>query len=246
MRIYIHVSVINHWQDILTEQLSILASGIVDGFYALEVIINLTNYPNHESYLFAQQLLRASGLPGYVQVTSVSHTECESPTIRLMDADCRNLHPELPILYLHGKGVAHPNSFYRTMWRYYMNNRLLRRLPEAYEKLNNGANWVAAVARNGNEPCPHAAGNYFLTTANFLAHLPRFDHYAKEIYPRLPKLPRFFLPRHADEMWLGSTYVTGEDFADEGDRPWDPSWWKANPLAYRQHLTEQLLNHLPK
>jgi hypothetical protein len=236
MTVFIHCSCINHWQEILVEQMSHLSHGLarVEGSHSIH--INLTGRIEDRQRVFAMQIGRLLKCPVQVQNTCHDTALCETPTIDLMDKFARKCPSREYILYLHSKGVAHPNSLYRTLWRWHMNYYLIDNLPAAQASLCQRTPWAASAARNENLPCPHAAGNYFLTTASFLQSLPPFMHYRDELYRKMPKVPDFFETRHADEMWLGSTYCHGSQLAPLTHEPWKIPFWSSNPELVREMI----------
>lgn len=193
--------------------------------------INLVGNVDPDARSFVMQSIRVHGFRANVTHSSKDTSLCETPTILLLDKHCKACERK-PVLYLHSKGVAHPNSTYRTYWRWHMQCYLIRQLDVALMHLNNHS-WVAASPRNGNWPSPHAAGNYFLTWSTFIKSLPPFTYYRDKMFWNLPNMPSGFRIRHADEMWLGIAGHHGYPMAPETHEPWDPKWWRSSPEIIR-------------
>jgi hypothetical protein len=230
-----HVSCMNHWPEVVKEQLQCLWNQrhLINRFdiYVLG--------GNHNDMLWLRQQVKTFfPFQATVHMHKAMLCMCEAPTIKALQQLAENRSGPTSVLYLHTKGVAHPGSLYRTLWRWHMNHFLVRQLPTAI-KLAHNNKWIAASARNVNDPMPHAAGNYFLVRYDHLRRLPPFETFRNAFFQRLKiDLPHLAL-RHADEMWLGSTGCHGFGLTPSTDEPWQERWWMSQPELTRKLM----LNH---
>lgn len=102
----------------------------------------------------------------------------ECPAMRLIERLCRN--SDVPILYLHSKGVSHDPEREPVFhdWRRLMERELVERWREHLPRLADrdlvGVNWWPNY--------PHFSGNFWLTRADWVRKLPRFDSVYRDRY----------------------------------------------------------------
>jgi hypothetical protein len=228
-----HISCMGHWPEVVREQLACLHKQRehIDKFNLFVLGSDNTNM------LWLRQTVKAC-FPYRVNIYQHHHmlSMCEAPTIAALHQFASDRVG--PVLYMHTKGVAHPGSLHRILWRWHMNHFLVQNLPNAVYLLNKHP-WIAASARNCYDPMPHAAGNYFLTTYAYLRSLPSFWSFRANFLQRTKDDLRHLALRHADEMWLGSTGCFGHGLTPSTDEPWLERWWMSQP-----ELTRKLMqNH---
>jgi hypothetical protein len=229
-----HISCLNHWPEVVLEQLTCLYKQR-DHIDKFDIFVLGSD---HNDMLWIRQQVKAFfPQQAIVHKLNAMLSMCEAPTITVLAALAK-ARQEGSVLYLHTKGVSRPGSLYRTFWRWHMNHFLLSRLPTALEKLQSHP-WIAASARNVNDPMPHAAGNYFLTTYDYLHTLPDFSFFRNAFLLRTKTDLSHLALRHADEMWLGSTGCHGLGLTPSTDEPWQERWWMSQPELTRKLM----LNH---
>ncbi len=222
--VFYHIACINHWREILVEQLTWLGY-VQNNVLPIELHLSISNTDGSpQAHSFVAAVCKAAKIPYMVDVTTRDHFSCETPAILALERFARHPQRHGPLFYLHAKGVAHPDSEYRTLWRWYMNFYSFNDFATNIELLSE-TSWVAP--KISTVPFPHSAGNYFFTTCEFIKTLPDFTTFRREFGLAPPCNMQL---RHADEMWLGSTNVAGTELTPvPSDRPYDPTWWRNHP-----------------
>lgn len=220
----------NNWPEIVAEQFRHL--GRLQRSIGIRLLVHVScsvtpPAARQHPLSWIAQCARINDLSVHIEAAERTCERCETPAILILEAIAKKL--DGYILYLHGKGVAHPNSLYRTLWRYHMNTYCLRKVGNLWHGLPPNVPWLGAVASDS--PVPHSCGNYFLADAAHLRSLPDFMTYRATFFN--DATPKWFELRHADEMWLGSTKVRGVQLGPIGHQPQEPSWWASRPDIQR-------------
>jgi hypothetical protein len=104
---------------------------------------------------------------------------------------------DLPILYLHTKGVSAPHHLGKIKWRKVMEHHSVREWRRNLRALADhdcvGVDWVEGVGHS----CGHFCGNFWIATADWIRRLPSFWDY-HDSRERV---------RFSCESWIGSNHA---------------------------------------
>jgi len=205
-----HIAAINHWREIVNEQLSLLSKAEFKGpihcsFTGLE-----------EEWGYVEHIARRYALR--VELWCRTRLdEFEFPAMRMIE-DIAPDHDA--VLYFHTKGVSHNNSWPMLMWRMYMNAWCLTGWRAMFDSLMasecdcSGAGWTHWWGASG------WPGNFWMAKSPYLRSLTPFDEY----------LTAFGGTRFAAEFWINSrSEARPLNFGLEDTRFWDHSFWTAHP-----------------
>ena len=164
-----HIAAVNHWHEIVNEQLSLLAKAQFPG------PIHCTFTGLEEEWGYVHHVAQRFGLDcRLAQLTKFA--DCEFPAMRLVEGLARDA--EDIILYFHTKGVTRPNEWPHLMWRLFMNAHCLTGWQRMHEALARsaehdcaGAGWIEWWGTNA------FAGNFWMAKAEYIRSLMPFDEY---------------------------------------------------------------------
>lgn len=193
MKVFYHISCMNAWQDIVTEQLRLLAH--VKLKKATSCVIG-SEADAAWCRSRANELGIALETPQIVQDLGLY----EGPTLELLHQwACDNLGGS--VLYLHTKGVSDPGHAHKKRWR-----RLMSRHVVADWKANLNRLAVAdmvGVSWQELPDFPHFCGNFWMARCDWIAHLQAPSVYRRR-FPHLQWAGQSWANRMYVETWIGS------------------------------------------
>jgi hypothetical protein len=161
MHIFIHVCTINHWRDVLDEQIQRIEDA---GLYEACNTISLGVLGEGDITSFQEK---------YPKLTILFHVPktdfYERPTLLHLHELCVS-HPNAFVLYLHSKGVSKkPPNKNVADWNNLMEHFLIDRWRDCIQALQSydicGVNWRS-------RPSPHFSGNFWWARADYIFNLP--------------------------------------------------------------------------
>jgi hypothetical protein len=162
---YWHIFMVNHWLTIITDQLRImLTSGLYDA--CEEINIGCIGRPEEKVDLerFITDLYPKLKIRYY----STNPLEYEFPTLRLIEND----NSDYVGFYFHTKGVTKPFDNNIQVWRNWLNEAILNRWQEHYERVSNGYD---ASSVNFLPSPDHFSGNFWWFDRRYINQLPKLD-----------------------------------------------------------------------
>lgn len=194
IRVVYHVAGMgDHWQQIVAEQLDQLMAAGIDRLFLTHCGVGL-------EWITAECERR--GIDASVLFSSPDLTVYEQPAMRLIYALAHR--SDMPILYLHSKGVSHlqtENVWHD--WRRLMMRETVQAWRSHARKLGRGSldaigvNWWAEKTIEN-----HFSGNFWMASAKWIRGLLEFDDYLKWYRRTQDTGPGG--PRYACERWIGS------------------------------------------
>jgi predicted protein tyrosine phosphatase len=180
-----HVAAMGNWEEVVVEQLELLASvGLTE--------VRLTHVGLGLEWLLAQGSKHGVKLEVVRSDPNISHYE----TFAMLEIErlCKKVWTHAPILYLHTKGVSAPHDRQRTWWRRVMQEHVVRRWRDHIGKLYSGYDAVGVNWRQHGEQ--HFSGTFWLASPEWIRRLPDFVayHHSKN------------LTRYSCEMWIGAAH----------------------------------------
>lgn len=162
---FIHVCMINDWQDILNEQIKIIQeSGLYDAMRVTNICCLGTD-EDKEVLLKMIEPLGKLRLGGH----STNLNEFEFFTLDFIKDVC-NRNGNFYGFYVHSKGVSWPGHEGGKYWRDYMNHYVLRKWMLDVRFLNIGYDLCGVKLINKGWPL-HYSGNFFWFRAEYVSRL---------------------------------------------------------------------------
>lgn len=180
---FVHVYMVNHWKDILVEQISLMRiSGLYDR--VKNIYVGCIGAPEQ------LEILRriVNPYPKIIVALYGSNARMyEFMTLALLKqkADILSQHYGF---YIHSKGVSYPGNEGGKYWRDYMNYYNITRWKDAVEKLDFGYDTCGVKLVNKIYPL-HYSGNFFWYNSEYV-----------KVLPDLVKIDR--TDRFKAEMWI--------------------------------------------
>jgi hypothetical protein len=176
-----HVAAMGNWQDVVAEQLSLLARvGLSD--------VRITHVGGGREWLVAEAARR--NVPAAIVSSHPNLRLFETPAMH--DVERLAKHGDRPILYMHTKGVSIPDDPNSVVWRRLMGRYVVGGWRENMASLSA----YDAVGVNY-RPCDehvHFSGNFWLARADWIRKLPSFAEFHAEHHGQ----------RFSCEWWIGS------------------------------------------
>lgn len=201
----------HYWRDTVTDQLQMLKDvGLTT--------IRITHVGGQEQYVLAEGQRLNLDLTLVRSDPQILHYE----TFAILEIERLAKESDLPIMYLHTKGVSCPGDLVKWNWRKLMEHYVIRKWKEHLAELEStdydtiGINW-----RNEGFS-PHYSGNFWIAKASHIRSLPDFPTYHASL----------LMVRYTCEFWIGSSLackpktllcnnqdmlVQGFDFTQFGD-----------------------------
>ena len=182
-----HIAFINHWRDIVLQQLDFLRKVGFSG----DLTVGAAG-PGASNFEDLKVMLEGSGLACRVVYHGPSMAGYEFPTMLLLEQACRSGEAE-EVVYMHAKGVSKPGCSHRMAWRMLHMIELLGRHDDP--NLLKGYDVACALlAPSGGWLPPHnknvwiADGNFWAATAAHICNLPDLTTTYNETnkHPELP------------------------------------------------------------
>ena len=217
---FYHVAGMNHWREVVAEQLGILARAGFTG----KIHCGFIGGQWEDGYI--AHVAKAAGLDVEIRHFGVDFNQYEFPTQQWMHTECHKLDPNIPVLYFHGKGVSR-HSWVTTMWRWLMNAYNLVDWKVMSECVGSEFNCAGVSWVSSGYPSAYIPGNFWWSTAGYISHLTPVYEYASQFVDCLAKCnPHKFQKRHAAEMWFNSRLdaqplVVGP----QRSQLWSHDWW---------------------
>lgn len=162
---FFHVYLINDWYTVVTDQLRILlTSGLYDA--CEEINIGCIGFPEDKGLL---EKLIVNLYPKFkIRYYSANPEDYEFPTLKLIEQD----NSEYVGFYFHTKAISRPFEPIISHWRSWLNESVLNRWREHYERVTNGYD-VSSV--NEMKSPDHFSGNFFWFNRAYINRLPKID-----------------------------------------------------------------------
>lgn len=195
--IYYHLWRFGDWAEITAHILDEIKKSGLSELATLNICVNDSSPTgNVEHKQFADDA---------VTVRNVAADEYEWPTIKLLRDEMKDK-KNVPVLYLHCKGVTHHKGGISYLPTRDWTDSMLYYLVENYKVCMAGlkAGYHAVGCNRRSAPCPHFSGNFWWINSSYIKDLPDPD--SKDAY----YCPRFSfgwsdaeLRRHEAEFWSG-------------------------------------------
>lgn len=224
-RLFYHVCTINHWRDVVLEQLAAVKAGGYPG----PVFYRFTGTADERHFMWHAQ--EATGVK-LVHLGDCHVNQYEFPTLGHMDRWARE--NDGVVGYFHTKAVSHPNSWHSMLWRKAMNRACLRDWEARVNEISGGAD-VAGLAHVNWNGAHMMAGNCYWQSCASIRQLPTMRDYRAAWNPE--RVPWDKSGRHAAEFWHGSRPGTVFAEARQGWNPGDSNWWAQHPEAQQWAMT---------
>jgi hypothetical protein len=168
IKIYIHVSELSGWQQVLDQQyLLIQSSGLLD---AADTVFLCGNGQSNTFIPWMKKQTSEKLMYAHCNPHSAFY---EYPTLNFLHSQARDPGDAYQILYIHLKGLSRPADQCMTDWRNFLQWAVIERWQECVQLLADhdcvGANWET-------EPWPHFSGNFWWARSDYVATLPALIH----------------------------------------------------------------------
>lgn len=155
----------NHWREVFMEQLNAIVSSGFSGRLHIGFV------GEEQEIGFMRRALAATNIAWDVTCHGPHLSVYEYPTLRMLWRACHD-DDQLSVAYFHTKGVSKPGCWVSTMWRWAMNNAVLRNL-NAPSMLTAAQPACGAFLRpRYPDPMWHFQGNFWLALASHIRQLP--------------------------------------------------------------------------
>ena len=159
---YWHVLLHHHYFSVVTDQMRIL---LTSGLYDACEEIQIGCLGTMAERLFLEEHLIALYPKLKLKYYSLDYGEYEFPTLALIQADT----DDFTCFYFHTKGVTKPFDSESARWRSWLNEAVINRWKQHYEKIQEG-NDVSSIAY---KECPdHFSGNFWWSHKGYIDKLP--------------------------------------------------------------------------
>lgn len=217
-----HVAAMNHWQDVVREQLMhFAASGLAAHLIALDEAISVTYVGPLPGMQVLLDISAECGVP--IRIVRFDENIMHYETFAMLEIERLAKTTDRHILYFHTKGVsAGPACQNKTDWRRVMARYTISMWRENVAILN-GGNYDAV---GWNWHChgeQHFSGTFWIARADWIRKLPDFVayHHAKN------------LVRYSCEMWIGAhSYCRAYSRGVSGHITW------VGPYDYSPHFEQ--------
>ncbi len=191
---FYHIAAMNNWQEVVWEQLSLLAFCEIKDVTACVL-------GSIKDALWARWRARSMGITMHVPFVNENLFEYESPTLTQAYLWAKD-NQKGAVLYLHTKGVSAPGDPSKAQWR-----RAMQKLVVASWKENLSRLAVADIIGTSwqhNRDFPHFSGNFWMARADWLSRLqdPRFYRTSRD--PNFGGMAGQSWWRMHCETWIGS------------------------------------------
>src|SRR6185503_10571017 len=163
-----HIASMGNWKEVVLDQLSLLQEVGIN-----EVRVTHVGYELE----WIEWAFKRFGITLHI-VKSDPNTD-HYETFAMIEIERLARESELPILYLHTKGVSNPGCQEKWLWRKAMEDHLIRNWKENLKALDDydivGVNWISRER-------PHFSGNFWMARASWIRKLGsfiRFHHFQK-------------------------------------------------------------------
>lgn len=220
--IYYHVAGLNHWREIVLEQLRLLRG------CPYPITIGWTGSQSDAGFLWHAAV--ANDLKFNI-VPDLGAHNFEFPTLEILQRACRDETVD-EVLYFHSKGASRLNDWTATMWRCFMNAYILTGINQAFDALEDHA-WAAPVLSEGlGHGLIHSCGNFWTARADHIRSLPDITEFRNgwAAFKDRSGQPSWAEPRHAAEIWISTRPVHIKQLHQGGDcNISNTQWWCEHP-----------------
>ena len=160
---------INHWQDIVAEQLSLLGqSGLFDKLSSIKICC----LGSEESREELEKLLLTEEGKAEIVYHSTNIKEYEFPTLKVLWDDANDSKPFYGV-YFHTKGASFPNHSGGKYWRDYMNHYNITKWKDCEKNLRKGYDLcgVKYIPESVRPYKKHYSGNFFWFKSSYVKTL---------------------------------------------------------------------------
>lgn len=162
---FYHCYLINDWYTVVTDQLRIiLTSGLYDA--CEEIRIGCIGF--HEDRALLEKLIVDLYPKFKIKYFSTNPEDYEFTTLKLIEQD----NSQYAGVYFHTKAISRPFEPIISHWRSWLNEAILNRWREHYERVTNGYD-VSSV--NEMKSPDHFSGNFYWFNRNYINRLPKID-----------------------------------------------------------------------
>lgn len=210
---FYHIGPVNHWREIVSEQLRLLSTAAFPG----HLYIHFGGNIYEQGYI--QRVADAHTLPTTFLPNQPGREEC--PCLEAIHDYTQTPNATKYILYFHTKGITHLNEWHVVLWRWLMNAAMLTHWRASLDILIEGQ-WDFVAPKVSNNPFPHSSGNFWIAKTNYVRRLARFQDYYNsfmEVYAH--RLHGGWSLRHSAEAWIGS----GQDLRACQVSPYPMEMW---------------------
>jgi hypothetical protein len=216
---FYHIGPVNHWREIVSEQLRLLAAAKFPG----HTFIHYGGNEYEQGYI--QRVADVRRLPVTFLPSHPGREEC--PCLEAIGHYVSTPDATDHVLYFHTKGITHLNEWHVVMWRWLMNTAMLTHWEESLGTLEEGQ-WDFVAPKVSNDPFPHSSGNFWIADREYLRRLEPFeDYYRSFMRVYAHRLHGGWSQRHSAEAWVGS----GPDVRACQVTPFPMDMWHHNPWA---------------
>jgi hypothetical protein len=173
-----HVATLNHWREVVAEQLRTLLRNVEIASLFVTIGADSTKTADSCAAMIATSI-QSSGRGVALRTWARWLDEFEHPAMDLIDSIAK--HDDAPILYFHTKGVGHspPNPF-AEKWRWYLNTFIAQ-----------ADTWAAMLREQDYDACgplklfdpqhgyTYFAGNFWMAKAEYIRRLPSYSEFAR-------------------------------------------------------------------
>lgn len=180
--IFYHIGALNHWQDVVDEQLSAFAA---TPLVSCPLWIGVSG-GNRD---VVDWIMRRAANLNVVEMSTHKHLDAyELPTLRMLERRSKEVPGVTPFLYFHTKGLKDGRSVHKDNWRYLMMREVILKSGDCIKALLDGydavgVDWRSMRSHGGD--ISHFSGNFWWARASYLAQLMSLDAYYSA--PRYPE-----------------------------------------------------------
>lgn len=226
-RAYYHIAAMNHWREVVVEQLDWLARVQFPGL----ISVGFLGWRGDE--WFVREAAAARGLRLEIRFSDHNYRLFEKPTLALLEKDVRSGVAAGPVLYFHTKGASKPGHSYEYFWRRLMGKYCLIEWAARCRDLEifdaAGVDWLDCSPRE------HFSGTFWWARADWVAKLSGLDWYWNDPWYDWRNWPDAKDPvankRYAAEQWISSNNLRRPERAIRS--LWGRNEWLVGDDAWR-------------
>lgn len=168
LKVFSHLVDLPGGQEIAAEQVNLLLkSGLIDN---ADIYFHC-NYHQHNFNWLTHTFAGRDNVK-FINV-GAEPIEFETPTLMSIKDESDHTEEEFYALYMHQKGIRHPDASSVHAWRRYMQYFSIERWRDCIAKLNEGYDAVGVDWRD--DPWKHFSGNFWWARASYIRKLPRWQ-----------------------------------------------------------------------
>jgi hypothetical protein len=199
LKVFSHLVDLPGGYEIAVEQVDLLIkSGL---FHNAEIYFHC-NYNQYNFNWLTHELRECSNV--HFLNFNAQPEEFETPTLMHIKDVCDNTDEVFYALYMHQKGIRHPDASSVHAWRRYMQYFNIEKWRDCVEKLDAGYDAVGVDWRN--DPWKHFSGNFWWARSDYIRKLPQWQRPKNVGYKR--QFSHIVYDPYEDyrmenELWIG-------------------------------------------